>query len=310
VASACRLIETAESAPALGALAAHVGLSPYHFHRLFKAATGLTPRAYAAAHRATRVRSALARGEPVTRALYDAGYGSSGRFYAQAGKVLGMTPSRFRAGGIDEVIHYATARCTLGTVLVAASAHGICAILLGDRAAALARQLKAGFPGASVVDGDKAFARTVARVVALVEAPKKGLHLPLDVRGTAFQQRVWQALRDIPAGTTVTYGEVAQRIGAPRAVRAVGNACAANNLAVPSPATGWCTAAVQVTQILGLAATVGGRHARRHYWQRRRRREPCNGRPEGCRGKRGGASRGHRLAGGRRGTGRLRPCAH
>jgi AraC family transcriptional regulator of adaptative response/methylated-DNA-[protein]-cysteine methyltransferase len=235
VARACRLIEQAEELPGLDALAAAAGLSRFHFHRVFKAATGLTPRAYAAAHRARRVREELARGGTVTDAIYGAGFGSSGRFYATAGAVLGMRPTDFRAGGDGAAIRFAVGECSLGSILVAATERGVCAILLGDDPDALARQLQDRFPKARLIGGDRAFERLVARVVGFVEQPALGLDLPLDVRGTAFQQRVWQALREIPAGTTSTYTKIAARIGAPRAVRAVARACASNTLAVAIP---------------------------------------------------------------------------
>ena len=235
VAEACRWIESAEEAPTLDELAAHVGLSPWHLHRLFKAITGLTPSAYARAHRARRVRDELPRARSVTEAFHEAGYPSSGRFYEEAGGLLGMTPGRFRAGGAQTVIRFGVGPCSLGEILVAASERGVCAILMGDDADALVRDLQDRFPKAELVGGDAAFEQWMAQVVGLVEQPSLGLNLPLDVRGTAFQQRVWQALREIPAGTTVTYSDVAERIGAPKAVRAVASACAANALAVAIP---------------------------------------------------------------------------
>ena len=235
IATLCRRIEQAETAPTLDQLADVAGISPFHLHRVFKAVTGLTPRAYAAAHRAKRMRSELNRAGRVTDAIYDAGYGSNGRFYAEADGLLGMTPSAFRAGGRDVEIRFAIGQCTLGAILVAASARGICAILLGDDPDALARDLQDRFPKATLIGADAGFEATVAQVVGLVEAPQLGHALPLDLRGTAFQQRVWQALRAIPAGATVSYAEVAQRIGAPTSMRAVAQACGANALAVAIP---------------------------------------------------------------------------
>jgi AraC family transcriptional regulator of adaptative response/methylated-DNA-[protein]-cysteine methyltransferase len=235
VARLCRFIERAEQAPSLEALAAEAGLSVYHLHRVFKAATGLTPKAYAAAHRARRVRAELDRSGTVTEAIYGAGYNSNGRFYAQSNDVLGMTPSRYRAGGTDTDIRFAIGECTLGAILVAASEVGVCAILIGDDPDALARDLQDRFPRAELIGGDAAFEQLVAKVVGLVEAPGLGVDLPLDVRGTAFQQRVWQALREIPAGRTVSYADLARRIGAPKSVRAVAQACGANALAVAIP---------------------------------------------------------------------------
>lgn len=235
VAGICRVIEGAEQPPRLAVLAARAGLSPFHLHRVFKAVTGLTPRAYAAAHRARRVTRALRRGCSVTEAIFDAGFNSSGRFYESAAELLGMTPRQYRAGGRDAEIRFAIGQCSLGSILVACSARGVCAILLGEDPDALARELQDGFPRAHLIGGDARFERLVARVVDHVENPALGLDLPLDVRGTVFQRRVWQALRAIPAGTTVSYGELAKRIGAPRSARAVARACAANTLAVAIP---------------------------------------------------------------------------
>jgi AraC family transcriptional regulator of adaptative response/methylated-DNA-[protein]-cysteine methyltransferase len=235
VAGLCRYIESAEEVLSLSDLANHAGLSQYHLHRLFKSFTGLTPRAYAAAYRAQRVREALGHGAPVTDAIYGAGYNSSGRFYEEADAVLGMTPARYRAGGVHEQIRFAVGECSLGAILVAASDRGVCAILMGDDPVKLAHDLQDRFPRAHLVGGDARFEKLVATVVGFVEAPRLGLELPLDVRGTAFQQRVWQALRKIPAGETTTYSRLAQRIGAPGSVRAVAGACAANPLAVAVP---------------------------------------------------------------------------
>jgi AraC family transcriptional regulator of adaptative response/methylated-DNA-[protein]-cysteine methyltransferase len=235
VAAASQLIERSDQLPSLDALAAAAGMSRYHFHRVFKAATGLTPRAYAAAHRARRVREHLRQGDSVTQALYGAGFNSSGRFYANAGENLGMTPSRFRAGGAGETIRFAVGECSLGAILVAATARGLCAVSLGDEPQALVEELQDRFPKARLVGGDREFEHWVARVVGFVESPRIGLDLPLDIRGTAFQQRVWQALREVPPGHTVSYAQVARRIGAPAAVRAVAQACGANAIAVAIP---------------------------------------------------------------------------
>ncbi|RXF74285.1 bifunctional DNA-binding transcriptional regulator/O6-methylguanine-DNA methyltransferase Ada [Hansschlegelia zhihuaiae] len=236
VAEACRFIERAEEAPSLAALARRAGVSPFHFHRQFKAATGVTPKAYAAAERAKRVREGLAgRSASVTEAIYDAGFNSNGRFYESSDEMLGMTPSDYRAGGAGAVIRHAVAESSLGAILVAASQRGVCAILLGDDSAALARDLRGRFPRAELIGGDRDFQRLVAEVVRFVEQPALGLGLPLDIRGTAFQQRVWRALREIPAGETASYAEIAEAIGAPQAVRAVAGACAANALAVAIP---------------------------------------------------------------------------
>jgi AraC family transcriptional regulator of adaptative response/methylated-DNA-[protein]-cysteine methyltransferase len=235
VAEACRLIEQSEQIPDLAALASHAGLSPWHFHRVFKAITGLTPKAYAQAHRARRVRTELSRSDSVTAAVYDAGYNSNGRFYAESNDVLGMTPRSYRAGGANTAIRFAVGECSLGSILVAASERGICSILIGDDPDALARELQDQFPKAELIGGDAAFEKLVAQVVGFVEAPELGLDLPLDVRGTAFQQRVWTALREIPVGATASYSDIAGRIGAPKSVRAVAQACASNKLAVAIP---------------------------------------------------------------------------
>jgi AraC family transcriptional regulator, regulatory protein of adaptative response / methylated-DNA-[protein]-cysteine methyltransferase len=235
VARLCRMIESAETAPTLEELAGQAGMSSYHLHRVFKSVTGITPQAYARAHRARKVREGLARGDSVTNALYDAGYGSSGRFYEEAHRLLGMSPKDFRAGGVNTAIRFAVGQCSLGTILVAASERGICAILLGDEPDALVRDLQDRFPNAEFIGGDAEFEQWVARVVGFVEMPKLGLDLPLDVRGTAFQQRVWQTLREIPVGETASYADIARRIDAPKSVRAVAAACAANALAVAIP---------------------------------------------------------------------------
>ncbi len=235
-AQACRAIESAATPPSLDELAAQAGLSPWHFHRVFKAETGLTPKAYAAAFRARRLREALdAAGGSVTDAIYDAGFNSSSRYYETAGQVLGMRARDYRAGGAGAVIRFAVGQCALGAILVAQSRLGLCAILLGDDPDRLVRDLQDQFPRAELIGGDAGFERLVARVVGFVEAPAIGLDLPLDVRGTAFQQRVWQVLREIPPGATASYAEIAARIGAPKAARAVARACGANSLAVAIP---------------------------------------------------------------------------
>jgi AraC family transcriptional regulator of adaptative response/methylated-DNA-[protein]-cysteine methyltransferase len=217
-------------------LAKSARLSPSHFHRVFRAVTGVTPRAYAAAHRARRVRSELENKEKtVTDAIYDAGFSSGGRFYEVSDQMLGMTPTRFREGGAGTEVRFAVGECSLGSVLVAQSAKGVCAIFLGDDPNALVQELQDRFPRAALVGGEAGFERTVARVIGCIEQPGLGLDLPLDVRGTAFQQRVWQALRQIPMGSTASYGEIAARIGAPHSARAVAQACGANPTAVAIP---------------------------------------------------------------------------
>jgi AraC family transcriptional regulator of adaptative response/methylated-DNA-[protein]-cysteine methyltransferase len=235
VARACRLIEDSEEEPSLTDLAAAVGRSPSYFHRRFKAVTGLTPKDYAAANRASKVRECLASGNSVTEAIYDAGFNSSGRFYEKSTGMLGMTPSRYRAGGANEEIRFAVGETSLGTILVASSKKGVASILLGDDPNALLRELQDRFPKARLIGADRSYEALVARVVGFIEAPRLGLDLPLDVRGTAFQRRVWQALQRVPIGQTVSYTEIARRIGSPNAVRAVAGACAANHLAVAIP---------------------------------------------------------------------------
>jgi AraC family transcriptional regulator of adaptative response/methylated-DNA-[protein]-cysteine methyltransferase len=232
---ACERIEAAEEAPKLADLAATVGLSPYHFHRVFKTITGVTPKAYAAETRARRAADKLRTAETITEAIYDAGFNSSSRFYENTDARLGMTPGAVRRGGAGAVIRFAVGEASLGAVLVAATDKGVCAITLGDDPEALVRDLQDRFPRAEFKGGDAEFERTIAEVVGLVEAPAQRLDLPLDIRGTAFQQKVWAALQTIPAGKTATYKEIARAIGQPTAVRAVAQACGANPLAVAIP---------------------------------------------------------------------------
>ncbi|MGO4379184.1 bifunctional DNA-binding transcriptional regulator/O6-methylguanine-DNA methyltransferase Ada [Pseudoduganella sp. RAF19] len=235
VAELCRLIDTAEAEPDLATLAEQAGMSRFHFHRIFKSVTGLTPKAYASASRKKRMQVGLAAESSVTDAIYAAGFNSSGRFYAATPGALGMTPSAYRAGGSGARIRFAIAECSLGAILVASTEKGICCILMGDDPEALARDLQDRFPNAELVGAEPEYDKLVAQVIGFVEAPEIGLDLPLDVRGTAFQQRVWQALREIPAGRTVTYSELADIVGAPRGARAVAGACAANAIAVAIP---------------------------------------------------------------------------
>jgi AraC family transcriptional regulator of adaptative response/methylated-DNA-[protein]-cysteine methyltransferase len=171
----------------------------------------------------------------VTDAIYDAGFNSSGRFYEKSKKLLGMTPTQYRAGGANEEIIFALGQTTLGAILVASSKKGVVAILLGDDPDKLLRELQDRFPNAKLIGADKEYQKLVARVVGFIEVPNQGLNLPLDIRGTAFQQRVWRALQQIPAGTTVSYAEIAKKIGSPRSLRAVAKACAANKIAVAIP---------------------------------------------------------------------------
>lgn len=235
IAAACRLIVESEVLPSLTEIAEHAGMSPFHFHRIFKARVGLTPKAYADAHRRERVHQHLGAAKSVTEAIYDSGFNSNGRFYEASDRVLGMLPSDYKAGGKNAAIKFAIGECSLGSILVAQSQRGVCAILLGDDAGQLLRQLEDKFPHAELIGGDGQYEELVAAVVGMIEAPALGLGLPLDIRGTAFQERVWRALRDIPVGETVSYSELARRIGAPNSARAVAQACGANHLAVAIP---------------------------------------------------------------------------
>lgn len=235
VAELCRFIEGCDEVPSLAELAEHAGLSAFHTHRIFKALIGLTPKAYATAHRAGRIRHELGAKVTVTEAIYQAGYNSSARFYEESKGLLGMTPTTYRTGGRNLEIRFAVGECSLGSILVAATRVGVCAILLGDDPDELTHDLERRFPHAELIGADEDFEKLVGTVVALVEQPRFGTNLPLDIRGTAFQERVWKALREVPAGTTVSYSAVARAIGAPESGRAVARACAANPLAVAIP---------------------------------------------------------------------------
>jgi len=235
IADICREIETAETEPSLADMAKRAGLSPFHFHRVFKAVTGLTPKAYARAQRAGRMRAALSTSASVTEAIYEAGFNAPSRFYADTATALGMSPKSWRAGGASEVIRFALGQCRLGALLVARSEKGVCAVLLGDEPEALLRELQDAFPKADLIGGDADFEDVLAKVAGLIEAPGTGLDLPLDIRGTVFQQTVWAALQRIPAGARVSYTQLAEMIGLPAAVRAVASACAANKIAVAIP---------------------------------------------------------------------------
>lgn len=235
ISAACRRIETAASALSLAELASNSGLSQYHFHRLFKAVTGVTPKAYAQAYRTGQLQAKLANGASVTEAIYASGYDSNTAFYDKSTQILGMRPSRYRQGGKAETIRFAIGQCSLGAIIVAATAKGICHIAIDDDAEVLLHQLQDRFPQAELIGDDPDFDAWVAQVVGFVETPAIGLDLPLDIRGTAFQQRVWQALRSIPAGSIVSYSDVAAHLGMPSSVRAVASACAANTLAVAIP---------------------------------------------------------------------------
>ena len=232
---ACRQIEESADVPTLRELARESGLSPFHFQRVFKSVTGVTPKVYADAQRAERARKALQRGDTVTGAIYEAGFNTSGRFYAASDNMLGMRPSSFRSRGSGETIRFAVGKCSLGSILVASTKRGICAILLGDDPDALLRELQDSFSSAQLIGGDAAYEQLVAQVVGFIETPGGSLDLPLDIQGTVFQKRVWDAIRAIPSGSTSSYAEIARRIGRPRASRAVAAACGSNKIAIAIP---------------------------------------------------------------------------
>ncbi|HVV47397.1 MAG TPA: bifunctional DNA-binding transcriptional regulator/O6-methylguanine-DNA methyltransferase Ada [Bryobacteraceae bacterium] len=235
IARACRAMDACDAAPRLADLAAQARMSPFHFHRLFKRFTGLTPAAYAREARARRMRQSLSLTPRVSDSIYRAGFSGSGRFYEHATAALGMTPGAFREGGKGRQICFAVGECSLGSILVAGSDQGICEISLGDDPGPLVRELQDRFPAAQLVGGDAQFERWVAAVVGMVERPGLEAVLPLDIRGTVFQRRVWQALRRLRPGETTTYSRLARQIGLPNAARAVASACAANCLAVAIP---------------------------------------------------------------------------
>ena len=225
IAAACRRLDSAEAAPTLADLAREAGFSAPHFQKLFKAAVGVSPSAYFKARRAEKARAALEGGGRVTDAIYEAGFNSSGRFYEASDGMLGMKPSTYRDGAKGERITFAIGQSALGAVLAASTERGVCAILLGDDPQALVEDLQRRFPKADLAGGDGAYENLIARVVGLVEHPDKAFDLPLDLRGTAFQMRVWAALQKIPAGKTADYSEIAEMIGAPESARAVAQAC-------------------------------------------------------------------------------------
>ncbi|MGI8587742.1 MAG: bifunctional DNA-binding transcriptional regulator/O6-methylguanine-DNA methyltransferase Ada [Chloroflexia bacterium] len=228
VAQACRLLDTAEEPLTLADLGRTVGFSPAHLQRVFKRATGVTPRAYAAARRAARFKAAVQGGESVGAAGYTAGYGSSSRLYEAAPQELGMTPATYKKGGAGQRIGYTTAACPLGRLLVAATDRGICMISLGDEDATLEAALRAEYPAAAIERGGTGLDAAVEAILRRLRGERQALDLPLDVRATAFQRRVWEALSAIPYGETRSYREIAASIGVPGASRAVGRACAIN----------------------------------------------------------------------------------
>ena len=235
IARACRALEATESPKSLKALARSTGLSEFHFHRLFKARLGVTPKQYHTQYRLGRFKKHLRAADSVTEALYGAGFGSSSRAYEGVAQKLGMSPRQFRMCGQNVEICFALERSKLGWVLVAATDRGVCSIELGSNAKALRKELAAQFPKATLRENRPALKNHLAALRQYLANPARGLSLPLDIAGTAFQQRVWQALRDIPIGQTATYRQIARQVDAPQAVRAVGSACGANKLALAIP---------------------------------------------------------------------------
>jgi AraC family transcriptional regulator of adaptative response/methylated-DNA-[protein]-cysteine methyltransferase len=235
VQDACAAIEAEEGIPSLEALAKRAGYSRFHFLRLFREHTGVTPRSYAERVRALRLQAALARGGRVADAIQEAGFGSESRVYEDTGKLLGMTPGALRRGGAGEVVRTAFADSPFGRLLVGATETGVCFLGFAEPDEALMGDLRRRFPQARIEADDAGLAETLATVLAFIAEPRQALALPLDLRGTAFQVRVWDALRRIPPGETRTYGELAGMIGAPKAIRAVARSCATNpvSLAVP-----------------------------------------------------------------------------
>ncbi len=235
VVTVCRIIEQAEEPPSLDDLATTVNLSPSHFQRLFTEHVGVSPKVYAQAIRDAKVRLALETDQPVTQAIFDAGYGSSSRFYERSGKVLGMTAKAYKKGGAHMLIQYAVAESFLGLIMAGFTDRGICSIEFGETEDELVQALFERFPNAEIIPGDSLLEAHMAQVVSFIKSPQKGLSLPLDIQGTAFQQRVWDELQNIPAGETRTYSQVAEALNIPGSVRAVASACARNKIAVVIP---------------------------------------------------------------------------
>jgi AraC family transcriptional regulator of adaptative response/methylated-DNA-[protein]-cysteine methyltransferase len=235
VEKACALLRNSETVPSLAELADAAGISPFHFHRVFKQITGVTPRDYARTRQLGRLADKLETGQPVTEAIYASGFGSSSRAYESAGAGLGMTPGARRHGGAGQRIRFATVDTPLGWALVAATERGICMTALADDREALEKNLRQRFPAAEITADEAGLKDWADQVVRFITAPDSNLDLPLDIQGTAFQARVWRALQKIPLGKTATYTEIAAVLGQPKAVRAVAQACAANKLALIVP---------------------------------------------------------------------------
>ena len=232
---ACALIRASDELPSLTELAGAAGISRFHFHRVFKQITGATPREWGKAHRLGRFADRLDAGEGIAEAAYAAGFGASSRAYEAAPNGLGMTPATRRRGGKGETIRFTIVSTWLGWAMVAATERGICMTALGDNRASLETELRRRFPAAQLQPADAALSGWAERVVRYITRPGDTLDLPLDIRGTAFQARVWRALQKIPPGRTATYSDIAAALGQPRAVRAVAQACASNKLAVVVP---------------------------------------------------------------------------
>ena len=232
---ACALLRKSETMPSLAELADAAGISPFHFHRVFKQITGATPRDYARTHRLGRFAEKLDSGAPVTEAIYASGFGSSSRAYEAAPAGLGMTPGARRRGGDGQTIRFAMVETPIGWALVAATKRGICMTALGDDRENLIAALRQRFPAAEVIADEAGLKDWADRIVHFITSPERNLDLPLDIQGTAFQARVWRALQKIPFGKTASYSEIAAALGQPKAVRAVAQACSANKLALLVP---------------------------------------------------------------------------
>lgn len=232
---ACRLLEQDKTPPKLIDLANEAGLSPYHFHRVFKKIIGITPKQYASTHRSERLKRELAAGRSVTDAIYSSGYSSNSTMYTQSQQRLAMKPKEYRKGGAGLSIRYGIAECRLGWILVAATDRGVCAIEFADTPDELPSMIRNRFPQAEIVEGEQSFSVLLHDVIQFIDSPRRENQLPLDIQGTAFQQQVWAILQEIQPGETLSYTEVAEKLGRPEAIRAVARACAANKIAVAIP---------------------------------------------------------------------------